>query len=999
MAIDFNAPLPSDAPADPGMFDGQMQLPIVPENDLGVSEQPMLSEEGFEVAGPVGAFAANVGSGIGRMFGKTLSEANKKLKDPEFQNREKTPFEKVDEGEDVAPAPSPTPEKADPETSGPVLKELSDDVRDVGEQPTLPGTPERFKTRDPYSDYIKVDRETADALLDPPPVGDKGLSDFNGKNIVDEGTIQARIEANSQQFSGKITAAKRERITNEATESLADLIGMSPKKLTKAILERSKGGTVNVEGMGLAETMLASRNLLVAEMRKLDGLAEIAKHGDDKQAMAFRYQLELVANLQKNIKGSQTEIARSLQAMRIPATGVPSDPALAAEFAQRGQVDLTTMLGDYGGADQVRLMADLYSRSGTPHKKGAFIKGASKTRLVGDAIYEVWQHALLTNPVSQTKNILGNIVTMFISDVETAAAAGVGTVRRAAGGEGGVTFSDLNAKVFGQTMSFITALKQAGRSFATSNTSSKVDPSQRSGFTNKNSGRKIAPAASAEAFGATGKTGTAIDVLGTAATGGRVAFRALEFGDTFFKVLASQGKTWEEAMSAGRSRGLKGEDLSDFIADFVNDPPQYALTRADAEAKYISLQTELDAAGKGFKAIQNIPGMRWMVPFLKTPYNSFKWSFIDRTPLGLFWGDTHRMLEAGGRERDEAIARISVGTSTAMTAVTMVMGGMITGGGPPNMQERATERRMGIQPYSLKVGDQYYSYAGMEPFASTVGIWADVGQIMASGHLKTEEDMGELFAAALAGTAYNLTNKSFMQGFATFIEATSDPARYSKGMAKNLIKSLVPRLASQMERINDPIMREARSYIDEIKAQIPGLSKTLRPRVDLWGRDAMFGIPTPGGGSNLAFGPDFVSPVFVSQYKPNPVDLEIKRMKVKLSPAGDTIMPEGMAEPMKLTDEQRYWYQQTAGKTSFKRIESFVKTTEYKQMQELSEAKNKHVTELLSNKIRGIHAMAKREAEALLISESVHSGALQNKIKIILELEAEEKEQQMGEVQ
>ena len=122
-------------------------------------------------------------------------------------------------------------------------------------------------------------------------------------------------------------------------------------------------------------------------------------------------------------------------------------------------------------------------------------------------------------------------------------------------------------------------------------------------------------------------------------------------------------------------------------------------------------------------------------------------------------------------------------------------------------------------------------------------------------------------------------------------------------------------------------------------------------------------------------------------------------MKVKLSPASDTIMPEGMAEPMKLSDEARYWYQQTAGKTSFKRIESFVKTAEYKQMQELSEAGNKHVTELLSNKIRGIHAMAKREAEALLISESVYSGALQNKIKTILELEAEEKEQQMGEVQ
>ena len=150
----------------------------------------------------------------------------------------------------------------------------------------------------------------------------------------------------------------------------------------------------------MAETMLASRDLLVNEMRKLDNLAEIAKTGSDEQAMAFRYQLELVANLQKNIKGAQTEIARSQGAMRIEAVGVGSTPELSAEFAARSERDLSTLLGEYGGAEDVRRMADLYSRTGAPHKKGAFVKGVSKARVVGDAIYEVWQHALLTNPGS-----------------------------------------------------------------------------------------------------------------------------------------------------------------------------------------------------------------------------------------------------------------------------------------------------------------------------------------------------------------------------------------------------------------------------------------------------------------------------------------------------------------------------------------------------------------------------------------------------------------------
>ena len=998
MAVDPSGALIPDADAapDPGMFDGLINAPIVDSDAMGVDEQPMVSEEGIQVAGPMGKLGADIGSGVARVFGKTLSEARKKSLDPEFKakkaEREPSMFDMPGEPE----APPAKPEAPDPETTGPVIKELSDDVKDAGLPPAAPGTPERFKTADPYENYIRIGEEDVAAALEPPPFKKgQGLSDFNAKNLPDEASIQARIELNSQRFAGKIDAAKREKITFEATQQLSNLINMSPKKLAAAILKRQTGQGIHVEGKGMAETMLAARDLLVLEMRKLDGLAEIAKTGSDEQAMAFRYQLELVANLQKNIKGAQTEIARSLGAMRIPATGAPKDPTLAAEFAARSKRDLTMMLGDYGGADNVRTMADLYSRTGAPHKKSAFINGMGKARLVGDAIYEVWQHALLTNLVSQTKNILGNILTMFISDVETAGAAAIGTARRAMGGEGGTTFGDLNAKLFGQTMSFMSALKYAGQSFATGKSvipGTKIDAAQ-------GAGRKHINAASGEAFGATGALATTIDTIGTIATGGRVAFRALEFGDTFFKVLAAQGKTWEQAMSAGQARGLKGEALSDFIADFVNDPPVYAMERSASEARYVTLQTELDAAGKGFKAIQNIPGMRWMVPFLKTPYNSFKWSFIDRTPLGLFWGDTARKIRAGGREAEEAIARVSVGTSMATVATMLTYGGVITGGGPVSRGERATDRRLGIQNYSLRVGDEYYSYAGTEPFASVIGIWADVGQIMASGHLETEEERGELFAAVLAGTAYNMTNKSFMQGFATFIEATSDPNRYSKSMMKNLIRSVVPRLASQIERINDPTIREARSYVDEIIAQIPGLSSTLKPRVDLWGRDAKIGIPTPGGGTNLAFGPDIVSPIFVSRYKPNPVDLELKRMSIKLSPPTDAMTYPGMEEPMRLTDDQRYWYQQTVGELSFKRLSAFVGTPEYKQLKEQSEKGNIFVTELLTNKIRGIHTLTKKEVMGQLINDSEFSESLMERVTSILELEAEVKAQQTGQIQ
>ena len=123
--------------------------------------------------------------------------------------------------------------------------------------------------------------------------------------------------------------------------------------------------------MGLAETMLAARDLLVKESETLDGLAKKAATGTDEDALAFRQQLELVAQMQAQIKGSQTEIARALGSFRIPArTGNASD-------ALRG-TDLSAMLNQHGGADNIRDMAAAYNQANTRSQRLAVArKGAT----------------------------------------------------------------------------------------------------------------------------------------------------------------------------------------------------------------------------------------------------------------------------------------------------------------------------------------------------------------------------------------------------------------------------------------------------------------------------------------------------------------------------------------------------------------------------------------------------------------------------------------------
>ena len=1001
MATDPLAMLQPDKPLlpEPGFFDGQ-----IPAED--VSPDPM--DENIEVAGPIGAAVSKIAKPVGEFIekvgdpiaegigdlgsklflgesGAAMRDARRKILDPE---RTKS---RIDRSDPRIEAPKPEP----------IMPELSD-LATMGQPPAdLPGNiPSRFETPDYYERYIYVGDEAVDAVLGAPKNREEllqgGLSDFNSEKIIDEAGIQERIEATSQQFAGKISEDKRDVITHQATQQLADVLGMSPAKLTRAMLARKKGQGIEVEGAGMAETMLAAKNLLISEMKKLDEIALRAETGSLEDLAQFRYQFELVANLQRNYKGAQTEIARTLSSMRIEATGTPGDPGMAAEFAARRKRDLTAMLSDYGGAEDIRKLAALYGQTGDPHKKSAFLRGVAKARATGDAVFEIWQHALLTNPVSQIKNLIGGFATMFTSNVELLGAASIGTARRAFGGEGGATFGDLNAKVFGQTMAMWTAMKYASRSFARGQS---VLPGSKIDTAHSRPGSKFSPAFSGEAFGAS-TFSTFIDLMGELATGGRVAFRFLEAGDTFYKVLAMQGSMWEDALSTGRARGLKGEELSDWMADFINDPPAYAMDRAEAEAKYLTLQQDLDSAGAGLQAFRNdVPFLRWVTPFFKTPYNSFKWAFVDRTPLGLFWGDTAMKMKKGGKARDEALARITIGTSVGAMIGFGLAGNTITGGGPSTPEGRATWRRMNIQPYSVKIGDKYYSYAGTEPLSSVIGIWADVAEIYASGQLD-ETKKKDLWAAALAGTAYNMTNKSFMQGFATLIEATSDPDRYAKGLTENFVRSIVPRFVAQMERIDDPVLREARDYIDEIKAQIPGLSKSLKPVVDLWGRDRFYGIPDEHGEVDGAVGPDWLSPIYKSEYKPNIVDLEIKRMGVRIPRQEEWLNPGSqLKKPLRLTDEERYFYQKTVGQEAFKRLETFMKEKKYKSLKEESEKGNSLVTQRLSNNIRGIYNKARAFGLAQLIQHKTLGPAFLKRIEQIRNLEADEKREEMEAVQ
>ena len=886
----------------------------------------------------------------------------------------------------------------------PALEVPPAEVDDEGFGPGFDAAQEEGYNAYERGSIIRADGDTAEAVIGdlnrPAQVSPQGLlDDFRAvgsagdAKIPDEAGVLSGIQAISKTYAGQIDDAKRGEITLEATRQMADILGTSPNRLAKTILGRQKGGVIidQDSGMGLAETMLASRDLLVTEMKKLDQLAKSAETGGDNEALEFRAQLELVAQLQAQIKGAQTEIARALSSFRIPARDG------AAASAMRGK-DLTTLLEDYGGVDDIRDMAKAYNQQGdNVAAKAAITRAGSKFKKFTDAFYEAWINILLSNPVTHTKNIVGAFLTTFAHVPETYAAAGIGAIRRARGGEGGVYFGEANAQLFGAMMAFREAFGAAGKAFRTGENvmpGTKIEGA---------SGRRHTSAFSAEGMQAQ-NFGTTIDVLGHIMTMGRVPTRALEFEDTFFKVVAHRMSLYEQAYRSGINKGKRGDALSNHIAEYVFDPPPSALQQADAHAKYVTLQSDLDKTGKKLKGLRDVPGLRYFMPFFKTPYNAFKYAFIDRGPIGAFYGEGKRAIErskmpgasmADKAAGDMAMARLIMGNSTAAVMAMMTAEGSITGGGPADLGVRAALKETGWQPYSIKIGNTYVSYMGMEPFSSTIMLGADAAEVLMSGAVNGD-DAEKIVAAVAAAFANQLTDKTFMAGFSDLVSTINDPTRYAGQTADRFIASLVPRVVAQSERLVDPTVRAANDVVSTIQAQIPGWSKELPPRRNLAGQ------PQTLGG---AVGPDVLSPLYSSTVGVNEMDKNPKRAERAFNMFQEMVDVRFSASPhpdtwdsnVGLTPQEIDKFHQYAGKHTLDLFEDLTEQSVYQEFRERAIAGDLLARERLHLMIRGAIQGARGLAKKDLLEDEDVGAAVRQRLEAFAELQQEKAQMIMGQ--
>jgi hypothetical protein len=600
-------------------------------------------------------------------------------------------------------------------------------------------------------------------------------------------------------------------------------------------LQRRRGEAFN------AEQAVASRKILVASGENLVSLAKKAEAGSELEVIQFRKALAQHHAIQSQVSGLTAEAGRALGSFRIKAKTAKEQQRLIKEALESG-----------GGTENSRVLAKQVAQLEESHQLNKFVKQASGAT-TKEMVYEAWINGLLSSPATHVVNTLSNSIVAGWSVGERKVASMIGrTLDFQSVPEGEAT-----AQLFGMVQGAKDGMRLAGKTLITGEPSDAITKLETSGF------RSI----SSENLNLSGIPGRFADFIGSVV---RTPSRFLTAEDELFKTTGYRMELYAQAFRQAKLEGLDGEAMARKIAEIVDNPPENIdLASVDA-SRYQTFTRPLGEGGQALQtALQKLPGARVIVPFVRTPTNIIKY-VGERTILAPMSRNVREEISAGGARRDLALAKIATGSMLMAAAADMTLTEQITGRGPVNPQMRNILRSTGWQPYSIKVGDTWHSYSRLDPIGATIGIAADISEIV--GQLE-EADALDLATSAVVAVAQNVTSKTYLSGLSDFFEVMAsvspDPEKNNTRAIRwveRLAGSVVPAAVAQIERTLSPELSATEGIIEKIKSRIPGFSDDLPPRRNIFGEP----IVLSGG-----IGPDIMSPLYSSPDKNDDVAEEI----------------------------------------------------------------------------------------------------------------------------
>jgi len=684
-------------------------------------------------------------------------------------------------------------------------------------------------------------------------------------------------------------------VTFDEIKAKAAESGISEAFLSRLIGSDGKMMANAVETYKALEVLESSAN-------ELDRLFKLVNSGQatDVDKLVLRQQIAFHGLIQRGVKGIQTETARSLAVFRIPRDG---NAAIVRQ-----------VIDEYGGDQALSDLAKSYLTLESRAAQNALVEKSMMSG-VKDVWFTTYINGLLSSPVSHAKNIVSNTMFGLYQIPERLVAAFYGNVLPAGvrSWKALVPGSDAEKVGYDEALTMIQSLRNGlveGLDLATT-AFKKNQPNDLMSKVEAQRGSTL-PSISSAAFGIEQDKwlAKAIDYYGTAVT---LPGRMLMAEDEFFKgvlyrmelnaQITRRGKTvYREALNSGMPEADAMAKTQAEVISLFQNPPRDLDEAAVLFSQKGTFTADLPPALRSLQQTFNHPALKIVVPFFKTPAN-IGLQVIERTPFAPLSSQWREEIAKGGVYRDMALAKVTLGSAVLATFGALAAEGNITGRGPARKADRDALLRDGWQPYSLKIGDKYYSYSGMEPISALLAVAADYAEY--AKHETDASKIEEVFLGGTYGLYEYLKEQPYLQGVAevaklvgTNQQGQVDGKKIVDGLVKQFGGFVIGgspagaygSLLAGIERLSDPANRDTRANpelpmgvrgfveaFNKYKSRLPYFSADLPEALNLWGE------PTKSG-TGAAY--ELVLPTRVTPQQFSEVDDALVRLG---SPIG---MPE-----------------------------------------------------------------------------------------------------------
>ena len=665
---------------------------------------------------------------------------------------------------------------------------------------------------------------------------------------------------------------------------VSDALGIKTKRVTFDEIKQK------AEASGISETFLArlvtpdggmlpsavdtykALQVLESSATELDRLFKLIDSGlaTDVDKLALRQQIAFHGLVQKGVKGIQTETARALAVMRIPRDG-------------KSQA-LRQVLDEFGGENALTDMARSYLSLETRAAKNSMVEKSMMSG-IKDVWMSTWINGLLSSPVTHAKNIMSNSL-FGLYQIPERLVAGLYSnylPKKLRAGElppglrwfgDKVPGSEAERIELDEALTMTLSLRNAiAEGFEMASKAWKSNTPQMDIASKVELSRQPMESMGESLQRMTGDNpdswiGKGMDYYGTAIT---LPGRALMTEDEFFKgvlyrmemntqVTRRAKKTYREGLESGLNEQDAIAKATKEAEDLLANPPKDLDEAAMEFAKQGTFQADLPPALAQLQRVFNHPVGKIIVPFFKTPAN-IGLNVIERTPFAPLSSRWRQEIAAGGPQRDMAMAKVSLGSTVLTGFAFWAAEGNLTGRGPERKEEREALMRTGWQPYSMKLGDKWYSFQGMEPIGALMAIAADYAEY--AKHEPDATKVEEVFLGATYGLYEYLKEQPYLQGIADvgkligFNESGRvDGEKIVNGLTKQFGSFLIggspagaySSSVAAIDRLLDPTKKDTKANPDlpmgvrgfveafnQYRSRLPYFSESVPEGLNLWG--------------------------------------------------------------------------------------------------------------------------------------------------------------------